>query len=129
MPIVKGCSQFSSNPAVQDPLELFRSLVRKGEVQEDPKQLDALKCLSNIHQQLHNYDPPLPRYCPPTQPQSWISTLFKQFGIRNDTANISTTPLGMYLYGGVGCGKTMMLDMFFSCAQVKRKRDSPMAYN
>ena len=30
-------------------------------------------------------------------------------------------PLGLYMYGGVGCGKTMLMDMFYDEAVVKGK--------
>jgi cell division protein ZapE len=32
------------------------------------------------------------------------------------------TPKGLYIWGGVGRGKTMLMDMFFESAQVRRKR-------
>ena len=31
-------------------------------------------------------------------------------------------PKGLYMYGGVGCGKTMVMDLFFDLAPLKRKR-------
>ena len=33
-----------------------------------------------------------------------------------------TAPKGLYMYGGVGCGKTMIMDMFYANAPAKRKR-------
>ena len=29
---------------------------------------------------------------------------------------------GLYIHGGVGCGKTMLMDLFFDTVQVRRKR-------
>eukprot|EP00944_MAST-04C_sp_MAST-4C-sp1_P006817 g6817.t1 len=34
----------------------------------------------------------------------------------------ATAPKGLYMYGGVGCGKTMVMDMFYASAPAKRKR-------
>ncbi|RLQ89093.1 cell division protein ZapE [Notoacmeibacter ruber] len=42
------------------------------------------------------------------------------FGKRRDKKNVN----GLYLYGGVGRGKTMLMDLFFAHAPAKRKRRS-----
>ena len=31
---------------------------------------------------------------------------------------------GLYLYGGVGCGKTFIMDLFFACVPIEKKRRS-----
>ena len=31
-------------------------------------------------------------------------------------------PQGLYMFGGVGCGKTFIMDIFFACARVTKKR-------
>lgn len=33
-----------------------------------------------------------------------------------------TAPLGLYMYGGVGCGKSLLMDTFFACAPVPERR-------
>ena len=33
----------------------------------------------------------------------------------------TNSPLGIYLYGGVGCGKTMLMDMLYDNTPIERK--------
>ena len=40
--------------------------------------------------------------------------------MRQYIENIFTT--GLYMFGGVGCGKTFIMDIFFACARVQKKR-------
>ena len=48
------------------------------------------------------------------QTESFITKIFT----KNNTKNIK----GLYLYGGVGRGKSMMMDLFFHQVQIKEKR-------
>ena len=40
----------------------------------------------------------------------------------NPQKQLDTFPVGVYLYGDVGCGKTMLMDMFYDGVHVKHRR-------
>jgi len=78
-------------------LEQYRYRVEKGELIEDPRQVEMIRKLENIREQLDAYEPPCSK--------SFFSKLFSS---KSDTA-IN----GLYVHGGVGCGKTMLMDQFY----------------
>jgi predicted ATPase len=46
----------------------------------------------------------------------------KQSTVVTQRSGTGKTPKGLYMFGGVGCGKTMVMDMFFDQSPVRRKR-------
>ncbi len=91
------------------PLSAYRALARSGEIGHDPAQELAAEKLNLLHHRLAHYRPLEPGG------GSWLSRL----GIG---AKRAEPPRGLYLFGGVGRGKSMMMDLFFDCAPVERKR-------
>lgn len=91
------------------PIHSYRRLVRSGEIDHDPAQELAAEKLQYLHHRLHTYDPRDAR------PRRRIF----QFGARKKTAEV---PSGLYIYGGVGRGKSMVMDLFFDTAPVELKR-------
>ena len=79
-------------------LDRYRALVAKGELKPDPAQESAARKLQALAGQLGNYRPG--------------RILF--FGMR-------TPPRGLYLWGDVGRGKSMLMDLFFEAAPVAKK--------
>jgi len=40
----------------------------------------------------------------------------------DEPLKFSSSPKGLYLYGGVGCGKTTLMDLFHDACSVSRKK-------
>jgi cell division protein ZapE len=88
---------------VTDALSNYAALVSTGELKPDPHQLAAIAMLAEIQRQLEA-----------TPPRG--STLWRMFGKKPDPVR------GVYLWGGVGRGKSMLMDLFFDSVQIGRKR-------
>lgn len=90
-----------------DPLSTYRTLIRSGKVERDPAQELAAEKLNLLHRRLGSYKP------------AEGGGLLSRFGLGADPA---APPQGLYLVGGVGRGKSMLMDLFFGGAPVARKR-------
>ena len=84
--------------------EIYQSRVKSGELKCDAAQLETLKLFENLVTSIS------------TQGNA-TRGLKKIFG-----RNTQAAPKGLYLYGGVGRGKSMLMDMFFDEAPVDKKR-------
>ena len=79
--------------AAATPSSLYRAGVDRGEWSDDPAQRPALDALDRLHGELLAATPP--------------GLLSRLFGRAADQA-----PRGLYLWGGVGRGKTFLVDLF-----------------
>ena len=84
-------------------LARYDALVAGGELRPDPDQRTAAARLDQLQQALEA--------APPRG-----STLWKLL------RKAPEPPRGLYMWGGVGRGKSMLMDLFFDCVQVKRKK-------
>jgi cell division protein ZapE len=82
---------------VTSPLAAYRERLAAGEIEPDAAQERAAERLDALAQALDRW-----------QPDAWI--------------NRRAVPRGLYLWGPVGRGKSMLMDLFFEAAPVKRKR-------
>ncbi|AOW03388.1 YALI0D00649p [Yarrowia lipolytica CLIB122] len=85
----------------RNPLEEYDYRVKKGVLNDDPYQRKIIDSLMEIHKSIENYHPK------PAEEPSWLGRLF---GKKETTDG---NPKGIYLYGDVGCGKTMLMDLFY----------------
>lgn len=89
------------------PLLAFRRRVEAGGLRHDPMQELAAEKLQSLHNALKSYEP--------RRRGSWK----ERFGL---TRRTEEPPAGLYIYGDVGRGKSMLMDMFFETAPVAAKR-------
>lgn len=91
---IKGLDQVPRDTSL---VEAYNILIEKGFVYEDPAQAKTIERLGKLHAELSNY-----------------TTSWDQFASED-------TPEGLYIQGGVGCGKTFCMDFFFHHLQVEKK--------
>ncbi|MEA1650125.1 cell division protein ZapE [Nitrospirillum sp. BR 11164] len=92
----------------EGPLSVYRARRGTGTLKDDPAQELAAEKLQSLYQALRDYRP--------AQGQSgWRA----RFGL---TRRPDPAPQGLYIYGDVGRGKSMLMDLFFETAPVLRRR-------
>src|SRR5713226_1847907 len=89
------------------PAQLYRERSGTGIIRADPAQQRAVAGLQLLHEALLRYRPPARR-----------GLLARLGGARRAPA----MPRGLYLWGPVGRGKSMLMDLFFAAAPVANKR-------
>ena len=90
------------------PLARYRAKRRAGELKPDPAQELAAEKLQSLHHALRHYQPKTGR-------GGWKARL----GLARRREE---PPQGLYIFGDVGRGKSMLMDVFFETAPVERKR-------
>jgi protein AFG1 len=102
------CSSASSSPAKAGPFYVLQSKISNQELQPDDHQQRVAKELQKLYEEVHKF-----------QPVSTSNSFFtKIFGSPRTTQQ----PKGLYIYGTVGTGKTLLLDMFFDACTIEKKQ-------
>lgn len=89
-----------------NPIEVYKHKITTGDLTEDEYQMKVVHNLQRLHNELMNYKPKKPGFF-----RKWIEQ-----GLKNK--KITKSPKGLYLYGAVGGGKTMLMDLFYNCCEV-----------
>ena len=97
------------------PLPLYRARVAAGALRADPAQARAAETLQDLWRRLRGYDP---RPEAKEEP-GLLARFFRRKPVDDQPGG---PPLGLYLVGEVGRGKSMLMDLFFETADVPRKR-------
>ncbi|MDA7946549.1 MAG: cell division protein ZapE [Hyphomicrobiaceae bacterium] len=87
------------------PMQRYRTLVEEGCLRRDPAQYLAAEKLELLANRMAQYEPPQ---------KTDIFSFFTRKG--------GEVPEGLYMYGGVGRGKTMLMDLFYETVPFEAKR-------
>jgi predicted ATPase len=82
------------------PLAVLQEKIDNGELMHDDYQHIVTDSLQRLYENIQEYKPFVP---------GLFSRFFKK---------ASKAPKGLYIYGAVGGGKTMLMDLFYSCCEV-----------
>lgn len=91
---------------IQGPLHFYRAKVASGEIAADAAQERAAQRLQHLHEELVDWTP------------GKKVGAFSAFGFGRPV----TPPEGIYIWGGVGRGKSMLMDLFFNHAPMAAKK-------
>ncbi|ATZ55768.1 Bcafg1 [Botrytis cinerea B05.10] len=108
----------NENPDDRGPMKEYNARVASGQLRDDEHQRGIIQNLQHLHDELRYYNAPaivhptLESLQPP--PTSMFGRIFgnkpKESALKEIPENL---PRGLYLYGDVGSGKTMLMDMFY----------------
>lgn len=89
---------------VQTPMQRYQAALATGNFSQDDVQAAAVAYLDDLHHQIVDYQK--------QQNQGFFASLFK---------SKSKPPKGLYMWGGVGRGKTWLMDMFYDSLNIDKK--------
>ncbi|XP_020657008.3 AFG1-like ATPase isoform X1 [Pogona vitticeps] len=85
------------------PLEHYEFLIKTKMLKNDEQQRRVIESLQKLHESLKGYS---------IGPKHILSKLFTR----------QKPPMGLYVYGDVGTGKTMVMDIFYSQLEAEKKK-------
>src|SRR5215471_2058587 len=99
----------ATTPPTRAPITVYQELRRKGLLRPDPAQQPAIVGLQSLYRTLLEY-----------RPESGLRGWLARLGLAENGG--THAPMGLYFYGPVGRGKSMLMDLFFAAVPSPRKR-------
>ncbi|KAL4803955.1 AFG1-like ATPase-domain-containing protein [Aspergillus unguis] len=100
------------------PLTEYNARVEQGWLRDDPYQRQIIEQLQDLYERLKSYE--APKVVRPSiesldaaPKKSFFGSLFSKAPAKQETGIPENLPRGLYMYGDVGCGKTMLMDLFY----------------
>jgi len=94
---------------IPEPIAAYREARQQGLLQPDPAQQLAVERLQSLYRALLDY-----------RPEAGLHGWLARFGLAENGG--THAPMGLYLWGPVGRGKSMLMDLFFAAVPDMRKR-------
>lgn len=88
----------------EGPMKIFMDKIGSGELFRDEQQYKVCQELQRVYENISDYKPP-------------ENTIFNKLFSTKQKA-----PKGLYIYGAVGGGKTMLMDIFCDSSNIEKKR-------
>lgn len=107
LPNITGETPDAEKIEASSPLEWYWKFSQQSDFESDPAQLAVLEHLERLHDDLEKYR---------QYRQGKVNRLVTNFG------GGKKPPRGLYVWGSVGRGKSLMMDAFYNVSTLKRKR-------
>ena len=110
-----SCRKYISSQAKEQPIDgpwnIYSQKVTDGSLSKDSHQEMVVQRLQEVFQEVSDFQRPIIQ---PTMGESLFSIFRKKEPIK------VIAPKGLYIYGSVGGGKTMLMDLFYETVPVSK---------